>query len=56
MARRIKSLVWLVAAVAAAAAAAADQQDRTDDGKIKAAPSHGVLMVGFLGVFERRVT
>jgi hypothetical protein len=37
-------------------AAAEDQQDRADDGKIKAAPSGGVLMVGFLGVFERRVT
>jgi hypothetical protein len=33
-----------------------DHQERSDDGKIKAAPSYGVLMVGFLGVFERRVT
>jgi hypothetical protein len=48
MAPRVKSHVWLVAVE--------DQQDRADDGKIKAAPSYGVLMVGFLGVFERRVT
>jgi hypothetical protein len=48
MAPRAKSQTWLVAAE--------DQQDRADDGKIKAAPSYGVLMVGFLGVFERHAT
>jgi hypothetical protein len=48
MAPRVKSQTWL--------AAEEGQQDRADDGKIKAAPSYGVLMVGFLGVFERRVT
>jgi hypothetical protein len=44
----VKSQSWLVGAE--------DQQDRADDGQIKAPPSYGVLMVGFLGVFERRVT
>jgi hypothetical protein len=48
MAPRLKSHVWLVAVE--------DQQDGADDGKIKAAPSYGLLMVGFFGVFERRVT
>jgi hypothetical protein len=48
MAPRVKSHVWLEAME--------DQQDKADDGKIKAAPSYGLLMVGFLGVFERRVT
>jgi hypothetical protein len=48
MAPRVESQTWLVAAE--------DQQDRAYDGKIKAAPSYGVLMVAFLGVFERRVT
>ncbi len=48
MAPRVKSQSWLLAE--------GDQPDRADDGKIKAAPSYGVLMVGFLGVFERRVT
>jgi len=36
--------------------AAKSKQEIADDGKIKAAPSYGVLMVGFIGVFERRVT
>jgi hypothetical protein len=48
MAPRVISQSWLVGAE--------DQQDKADDGKIKAAPSYGVLMVGFLGVCERRVT
>ncbi len=48
MAQRVKSRTWLVAAE--------DQQDIADDGKIKAAPSYGVLMVGFLGFFERHAT
>jgi hypothetical protein len=48
MAPRVKSQTWLVAAE--------DQQERAHDGKIKAAPSYGVLMVGFPGVFGRRVT
>jgi hypothetical protein len=42
-----KSHVWFVTAKA--------QSERGDDGKIKAAPSGGVLMVGFPGIFERRL-
>jgi hypothetical protein len=48
MAERVKSYVWLVTGE--------NWHDKEDDGKIKAAPSYGALMVGFLGVFERRVT
>ncbi len=40
MAPRAKSYAWL--------AAAEDQQDKADDGQIKAPPSAGVHVVGFV--------